>query len=130
MKKIILYSIAILSLGLASCTKDHSSSSSATTSHVSVMMTDAPGAYDAVILSVKQVVVVTSTGQQTLNVSGGPINLLHFMLGKDTLLAAQDIPAGSIEQVRLVLNSSGNQVVVAVRRTISRHQAGRNQALS
>lgn len=111
MKKIILFSVAILSLGLASCKKTYHSPSSST-SHVSVMLTDAPGAYDAVILSVKQVVVITSGGQQTLNVGGGPIDILHFMLGKDTLLAAQDIPAGSLQQVRLVLNSTGNEVVV------------------
>jgi len=58
-------------------------------------------------------VIVTEKGEQTLNVSGGPLNILDFRLGKDTLLAAQDIPAGTIQQIRLVLNDSGNEVVVS-----------------
>ncbi len=109
MKNYILIFVAFLSLGLASCSKDHSSG---TTTHVSVKLTDAPGAYDAVWLSVKSVVIVTDKGEQTLAVGGGPINILNFRLGKDTLLAAKDIPAGTIQQIRLVLNSTGNQVIV------------------
>ncbi|HVW96251.1 MAG TPA: DUF4382 domain-containing protein [Mucilaginibacter sp.] len=110
MKKVILISLAVLGLGFASCKKDNISSNN--TSHVSVKMTDAPGAYDAVILNVKQVVVVTSGGKKTLDIGGGPINILHFMLGRDTLLADADIPAGSLQQIRLVLDNSGNKVVV------------------
>jgi hypothetical protein len=77
-----------------------------------VRLTDAPGSFDAVILSIKSVVVVTDLGEQTIAVSGNPINILNFRLGKDTLLAAQDIPSGTIQQIRLVLNDSGNVVVV------------------
>ena len=109
MKKLIFLSAALLFLGLASCKKNDSSSG---TAHVTVNLTDAPGQYDAVILSIKSVIITTSTGEQTLNVSGGPIDILRFRLGKDTLLASQDIPAGTIQQVRLVLNSTGNRVVI------------------
>ncbi|HVV53700.1 MAG TPA: DUF4382 domain-containing protein [Mucilaginibacter sp.] len=110
MKKIILFSLAVIGLGLASCKKNNSSS--AMNARVSIKLSDAPGAYDAVMLNVKQVVVITSGGQQTLNVGGGPIDILHFMLGKDTLLAATDIPAGRLEQIRLILDNTGNEVVV------------------
>ena len=109
MKNFILITAALFCLGLASCTKNNST---ATTSHVTVNLTDGPGQYDAVILSVKSVIITTEKGDQTLAVNGSPIDILRFRLGKDTLLAAQDIPAGSIEQVRLVLNSTGNRVVV------------------
>ncbi|HEY8660397.1 MAG TPA: DUF4382 domain-containing protein, partial [Hanamia sp.] len=108
MKKIILFSVAILALGFASCKKSNTSNTTA----VSVRLTDGPGPYDAVILSVKQVVVITAGGQQTLDVNGGPIDILHFRLGKDTLLAATDIPAGQLQEVRLVLNTTGNRVIV------------------
>lgn len=111
MKNYILIFIAILSLGLASCSKEHSSGAG-TTTHVTVNLTDAPGLYDAVWLSIKSVVIVTDKGEQTLTVGGGPINILNFRLGKDTLLASKDIPAGTIQQIRLVLNDSGNKVVV------------------
>lgn len=110
MKNFILLSVALLCLGLASCSKSNSSSSTMT--HVTVNLTDGPGQYDAVILSVKSVVITTSNGEQTLNVGGGPIDILRFRLGKDTLLATQDIPAGTIQQVRLVLNATGNRVVI------------------
>jgi hypothetical protein len=108
MKKIILFSVAILSLGFVSCKK---TSNSATTP-ISVRLTDGPGLYDAVILNIKQVVVITAGGQKTLDVTGGPIDLLHFKLGKDTLLAATDIPSGRLQEVRLVLNTTGNRVIV------------------
>jgi hypothetical protein len=111
MKNFVFLFAAVFCLAVSSCKKDHSSSGTGST-HVIVKLTDAPGAYDAVILSIKSVVVVTDKGEQTIAVGGGPINILNFRLGKDTLLAAQDIPAGTIQQIRLVLNDSGNQVAV------------------
>jgi len=110
MKKIFLFTAA-LSILFFGCKKDNTSAGS--TAHVTVKMTDAPGAFDAVILNIKSVVVVTGSGETTLNVNGGPIDILRFRLGKDTILASQDIPAGTIQQVRLVLNDSGNRVIVA-----------------
>src|SRR5258708_31643310 len=113
MKNDILIFVALLSCGLASCKKDNKTpNSSSTSTHVTVNLTDAPGAYDAVWLSVKSVVIVTDKGEQTLNVSGGPIDILNFRLGKDTVIDAKDIPAGTIQQIRLVLNDTGNTVVV------------------
>jgi LysM repeat protein len=109
MKTFFLLSVALVCLGLASCKKSESSSGSA---HIAVKLTDDPGPYNAVILSIKSVVVTTSSGEHTLAVGGGPIDILRFRFGKDTLLAAQDIPAGTIQQVRLVLNATGNRVVV------------------
>jgi hypothetical protein len=111
MKNYILLFAAFICLSIVSCKKDHAVSGSGTT-HVAVKLTDAPGAYDAVIVSIKSVVVVTEKGEQTIAVGGGPVNILDFRFGKDTLLAAQDIPSGTIQQIRLVLNDSGNRVVV------------------
>ena len=110
MKNLFLFA-GLLSLCFFSCKKDNSGSAG-TTSHVTVKMTDSPGSYDAVIVSVKSVVIVTDKGEQTLNVNGGPVNILNFRAGKDTVLAGQDIPAGTIQQIRVVLNDSGNRVVV------------------
>ena len=111
MKNYVLTIAAIVCLTISACKKDHSVSGTGST-QVSVKLTDAPGSYDAVILSIKSVVIVTDKGEQTITVSGGPINILHFRLGKDTLLAAQDIPSGTIQQIRLVLNDQGNTVVI------------------
>ncbi|QTE36100.1 DUF4382 domain-containing protein [Mucilaginibacter gossypii] len=110
MKKLFLFTAA-LSLMLFSCKKD--STNNGSTAHVTVKMTDAPGAFDAVILNIKSVIIVTDKGEQTLNVDGGAVDILRFRSGRDTVLADQDIPAGTIQQVRLVLNDSGNRVIVA-----------------
>jgi hypothetical protein len=110
MKKLILFSVALLGLGFASCKKD--SSTSTGTARVTVKLTDAPGAYDAVILSVKQVVIHSSGGEKTVDVNGTPIDILRFRNGKDTLLAGVDVPAGRLQEVRLVLNNTGNRVVI------------------
>ncbi len=111
MKKLFLFATA-LSLTFFACKKD-GNSNSGSTAHVTVKMTDAPGAFDAVILNIKSVVIVTDKGEQTLNTSGGTVDILRFRSGRDTVLADQDIPAGTIQQVRLVLNDSGNRVIVA-----------------
>ena len=109
MKKLLF--VAVLSLFMFACKKDNSSTAGSS-AHVTVKMTDAPGAFTSVILNIKSVVIVTDAGEQTLNVGGGPIDILRFRSGKDTVLADQDIPAGAIQQVRLVLNDSGNRVIV------------------
>jgi hypothetical protein len=108
MKKKFLFGMMILGLGFTACKKDNTSS---TATRLSVKMTDAPGAYDAVIISVKEIVVLSSGGESHLPVNGQPINILNFRFGKDTLLAAQDVPAGRLQEVRLVLNTTGNFVV-------------------
>lgn len=98
----------ILGLGFTACKKDSSNSSK---TRVTVKMTDAPGAYDAVILNIKEIVVISAGGESHLAVSGNPINILNFRFGKDTLLASQDVPAGRLQEVRLVLNATGNRVI-------------------
>nr|WP_294944451.1 DUF4382 domain-containing protein [uncultured Mucilaginibacter sp.] len=109
MKKLLLFATA-LSLTFFACKKNDNAGSMA---KVTVKLTDAPGAFDAVIVNIKSVVVITDKGEQTLDVNGGPIDILRFRQGKDTILASKDIPAGTIQQVRLVLNDSGNRVIVA-----------------
>lgn len=111
MKRLFFLSI-LLSLCFFACKKGDTTNVNGT-AHVTVKMTDAPGAFDAVILNIKSVVIVTDKGEQTLDVGGGAVDILRFRSGKDTVLAAKDIPAGTIQQVRLVLNDSGNRVVVA-----------------
>lgn len=109
MKKLFLFATA-LCLTFFACKKNDTSGG---TAHVTVKMTDAPGAFDAVLLNIKSVVIVTDKGEQTLNLKGGIVDILRFRAGRDTVLADQDVPAGTIQQVRLVLNDSGNRVIVA-----------------
>ena len=107
MKKLIVFSVAILTLAFVSCKKDNDEQA-----HVTIKLTDAPGAYDSVILNIKQVVIITSGGQETVDINGAPIDILQFREGKDTVLAGAGVPAGRLQEVRLVLFNTGNRVVI------------------
>lgn len=98
-----------------SCNKNSSSSGSG---HLQVMLTDGPASYDAVYIDVQKVEVNvssdsgTSSGWQTVNLlRPGVYNLLKFSNGIDTLLAAADLPAGTLSQMRLVLGNNNSVVV-------------------
>ncbi|MEJ7779284.1 MAG: DUF4382 domain-containing protein [Daejeonella sp.] len=108
MNKVILLIALSLSVGLMGCNKNENGDMT----KVSIRLTDGPGAYDALYLSVKEIQVLSSSGRTTLAVSANPFNILNFRMGKDTLIASQDIPSGKLQEVRLVLNDTGNRVVV------------------
>lgn len=108
MRKLIMIGIIGLGLGLSACNKNDNGGMT----KLNVKMTDGPGAYDAIFLSVKEIQVLSSEGQSTLAVGSNPFNILNFRMGKDTLIATQDIPSGRIQEVRLVLNDTGNRVVI------------------
>src|SRR5258707_7161030 len=84
------------------------SSSESASGHLQVMLTDDPAEYDTVYIDVQKVEVNvssdsnTSSGWQTVNVlRPGVYNLLKFSNGIDPLLAAADLPAGKLSQMRL-----------------------------
>ncbi len=109
MKK-ILFSALIASVLFSACSKKDDSTSG--TTRVNIRLTDAPGAFDALWLNVKEIKVLTSNGESTFAVNAPAVNILNFRLGKDTLIAASDVPSGRIQEIRLVLNETGNRVVV------------------
>jgi hypothetical protein len=114
MKKIVLFGALLIAAGLSSCSKDDAGGSSTATGKASVSfhLTDAPGAYDAVNVDIRQVVVITDQGETTLTpVKAGVYNLLEFSNGLDVLLCQSDLPAGHISQMRLVLGSNNSVVV-------------------
>jgi hypothetical protein len=111
----LLTTLAVGSIIFLSCKKSSSSTGSA---HLQVMLTDGPGPYDSVLIDVEKVEVNvssdtgTSSGWQTVNLlRPGIYNLLKFSNGIDTLLAATDLPAGTLSQMRLVLGSNNSVVI-------------------
>jgi hypothetical protein len=118
--RVIFISLIIVAGGsfiFLSCRKSTSISSSGS-GHLQVMLTDGPASYDAVYIDVQRVEVNvssdsgTSSGWQTVNVlRPGVYDLLKFSNGIDTLLAAADLPAGTLSQMRLVLGDSNSVVV-------------------
>jgi len=113
---VLLTVLAVGSFIFLSCNKS-SGSSSGGPSHLQVMLTDDPASYSAVYIDVQKVEVNvssdsgTNTGWQTVNVlRPGVYNLLNFSNGIDTLLAAADLPAGNLSQMRLILGSNNSVV--------------------
>ncbi|RAJ04214.1 uncharacterized protein DUF4382 [Chitinophaga skermanii] len=85
-------------------------------SRLSVYLTDAPVAYDAVYIDIQDVRVNyssdTTNGWQSLGLlRPGVYNLLDFRNGLDTLLISKDLPAGKISQIRLILGNNNSVVV-------------------
>lgn len=116
MKKILLAMGVMAFFCLSSCKKKEESKTPVTTSQVSFRLTDAPGSYEAVYVDVQGVEVNHETkGWITLNIAKpGPYNLLDLRNGTDALLCTSDIPAGRINQVRLILGSNNTVKVKGV----------------
>jgi len=116
MKKALF--LIVLSLGTLvffSCNKNSSSSGAG---HLEVRLTDDPSPYDSVLIDIRQVQVNvssdtgTGSGWHTLTLfRPGVYNLLNFRNGGDTVLAAADLPAGKISQIRLILGDNNSVVI-------------------
>jgi hypothetical protein len=114
MKKIIVNVMCavILLSGLGACKKnDNNQQGSA---QVTMRLTDAPANYDAVYVDIRQVAVKVSGHSEIILAPARPgvYNLLDFRNGMDTMLLSAGLPAGKIEQIRLILGGD-NSVIVA-----------------
>lgn len=118
MKKLLFILLAASTFALLSCSKNNGSSG--LDSSMSVYLVDGPAAYDRVFIDIQSVQVKASTDGsesdwQTLNISRpGIYNLLNFKNGIDTLLGTLKLPAGRINQLRLVLGSNNSVVLNGV----------------
>lgn len=113
---------ASVGLLILSCNKS-TSRTSAGSAHFEVLLTDDPSTYDAVNIDIQQVEILASADSSAADSGAGsgwrtvPLfrpgvyNLLDFRNGMDTVLAAADVPAGTITQIRLILGDSNSVVV-------------------
>lgn len=115
LRNTIFYSALLLTaiIVAASCTKNETPKGSA---RMQVSLTDAPGNYEALYIDVQDVKINTTSdsasGWTSLDgVKRGTYNLLDLVNGKDTLLADAVIPAGRMQQIRLIL---GNENYVKI----------------
>lgn len=102
---------AFVTIAMA-CSKDKNTQAPGMAT-MQVRMTDAPGDYEAVFIDVKDVMISSSDadgGWVSLpGIRPGVYDLLELNNGLDTLLAIGLIPAGKINQIRLILGD-GNFV--------------------
>ena len=118
MKKRIMYSgLALFFTGIAiliGCKKDNNSTASGTTK-VEIRMTDAPGNFEKINLSVKEIVLFSDGKPYTFAATSSIFNILDFRIGSsnpDILVASGEMPSGEITEIRLILNDLGNTIVV------------------
>ncbi|WP_295124810.1 DUF4382 domain-containing protein [uncultured Chitinophaga sp.] len=117
---------------LFACQKDDRNSQGK--AKLEIRLTDAPASYDAVYVDIQKVMVHASTDAETENgwvelplLHPGIYNLLDFRNGLDTVLADTEVPAGEINQVRLVLGNRNSVVIDGVEhelKTPSAQQSG------
>ena len=107
--KRILFSVILLSastLGFIACNKD------ASTSHVNIRMTDAPGEWDEVNIDLKEVQLKLnsdSTHWVTLQTNAGIYNLLGLQNGVDSLIAAGTFNTSeTVKEIRLIVGTENS----------------------
>ena len=106
--------LILLIFGFVACSNDDNGSSAQGTSRMSVKLVDAPGDYDAVFIDVRDVVIKYNGGNDEVsigNVNAGIYDLLELTGGVSVLLVDDELPSGSISQIRLILGDSNTIVV-------------------
>ena len=106
MKKNLFFALAVgAALSLTSCKKDGEG-----TARLQVRLTDAPGDYQAVHVDIKGIEINSGDGETgwvaLKHVHPGVYDLLKLTGGLDTLLATEELPAGRISQIRLILGEN------------------------
>jgi len=117
LKKILFGCFALTAMLFAqSCDDDSDNNSTSGTSRVKISMTDAPGDYDQVNIEVVGVKYkgTTDTGEEGWidfdGVEPGVYNLLDLTGGVTVMLADDEIPAGHLGQIRLILGDDNTVV--------------------
>jgi len=108
-----LFALTLVAAALfAACSKNDANDTNGN-AKIRMHLTDGPGDYDAIYLDIQSVELTTSGGGPvTLTpVRPGVYELLQFRNGLDTLLMEANIPAGTIQQMRLKLGSNNSIVV-------------------
>lgn len=87
------------------------SCSSDDTARLEVRLTDSPGDYEEVNIDVQGVEVNGSNGNSgwvSLDIEEGIYDILKLTNGIDTLLGSVELPAGRLQQIRLILGSENS----------------------
>ncbi|HET8803062.1 MAG TPA: DUF4382 domain-containing protein, partial [Aequorivita sp.] len=104
--------ITLLFVGFASCSDDENPNNNEGKAQLAVRLTDAPGDYEAVLVDVEEVVVKYNDGEDVvLAINAGIYDLLELTAGVNVLLFNDEVPAGNISQIRLVLGEENTIVV-------------------
>jgi len=110
MKKLIVLGL-FLTLGLYNCRKDNTNDISNGSSRLVFRLADAPAAYDKVNIDIIGASAIINDSTVDLDVNAGIYNLLDFANGKDTVIVDQEIPSGTLSQIRLKLGDNNSLII-------------------
>ena len=106
MKKLFVFAAGISFIMLSACSKNEG-----TTSFV-VRLTDTPGDYQKVNIDIQSVEVHSDiSGWTTLDTNVDVYDLLTLTNGIETVIASDELPAGRVSQLRLILGDNNSVVV-------------------
>jgi hypothetical protein len=104
---VAVMAVAVMGILVTSCDKNNDDKA-----RMNVRMTDAPANYNAVLVDVQSVEVTYTSGTTVLlSTTAGIYNLLDFSNGLDTLIASDELDAGTITHVRLILGTNNSIIV-------------------
>lgn len=97
---------------LAGCLKESSTDNAIKPGYTRVVfkLTDAPALYDEVNIDIVGVQAIVNDSVINMEAQTGIYNLLDFVNGKDTVLVDQQIPSGTLSQIRLILGDNNTVV--------------------
>jgi len=91
------------------------------TTPVKIRLTDAPAQYDQINIDIQAIQFHSSNDENTEDgwqemslLNGGIYDLLEFNNGSDTLLVDQNIPSGTVSQMRLILGENNTIIIDGV----------------
>jgi len=99
--------LSLMALMFGACSEDN-------TARVEVRLTDDPGDFEELNIDIQEVQINGSDGNsgwQSLDIETGVYDILKLTNGLDTLLGSIELPAGKIQQIRLVLGDQNSVVI-------------------
>ena len=105
MKNLIVL-ILLLTVVLSGCKKVTIIDDNKGFATLTFRLTDAPAAYNKVNIDIVGAQAIINDSIINLNVKAGIYNLLDFVNGKDTVIVDQQIPSGTLSQIRLILGNN------------------------
>jgi hypothetical protein len=106
--KNILIPALILVAALSGCRKNIDMGSENGKTKLTFRLTDAPALYDKVNIDLVGAKAIINDSIIDLNVHAGVYNLLDFVNGKDTIIVDEEVPSGTLSQIRLILGENNS----------------------
>lgn len=116
MKSFLILASTVILGGITSCSKNDSTPATNSNAKVQLVLTDAPAAYDAVNIEIKSIQINTGgdadSNWVTYPVTPAIYDLLQLRNGGYVTMGDPvTLPAGKIEQIRLILGTNNSVIV-------------------